>query len=898
MFMNASIMPHKHTKFLLILASLVFLSCSKEKDTAPARLYHTTTSYFNWYYNANELFKETINQIESQLKFDEQGFIQVVYYLTEDESQSYDNDFGDITKKNDAVLFKHPNGKIVDECRILNGKCWYYRGNYTAALQNFNYVIENYPDCKGLGDAYFYMAQSYYQMDNRVMAENIIRQNILENDTLELTDQTFGEMGLFLVRLQMEDEAYEKAEKTLIERLEFIKNPMRQLRSTFLLAQLQAENGDFTKSLLNYQDVAKKSNDYDLAFRAKLNIAKLYLKFQKESDKNSEVYKYLVKLLKDEKNEEYRDQIYYELAMLSLKQDDRPEAIDYLTQSIQFNVSNQEQKAKSYYKIGQIYFYDYQNYPQAQAYYDSAAAVVQKTDPKYDEITRLAKTLKEYITYLNTIDYQDSMLYVASLPQEELDKIINRLAEEEQRKKEEEAQRLVEQSFSSNDPFFNQQIQNQKAQNQNNASGQWYFDNRPTVEQGKMQFQDTWGTRRNEDNWRRKNKQSFAGNFGGANGEGGAEEAVEGNAGVDSTLIKQYGDNAKYYQNIPKTEEQVAAANDKLKEAFYKLGQVYYQKLEESDSAINTFETLLDRYPDSEYTLQARYALYKLYKEEKRNLAYKAHEQYILNNHPNTVFAYLIQGKDPNDLKREVEDFEFVYTGLVESYGNKQYETSLGFSEFLLAQSEYQANEEMDIVPIQYIRGMSYGYTGEQDSLRAILTRLVADNPDHPVTPQAKATLGYLQNGVPETPTPTSATTGGATDDLTNPQNPIYKGFSQNIRAKEKIFVILYVDKSNITKEDARNKIADFNKKNFASKKLKSFVFLYQQTHWLPYIANFGTVDDAQKYIRAFQSNPVSQQIMQDGDQIMYMSHSNFKVAYGERRMEDYMKYFSNILGS
>ncbi|MEO1588790.1 MAG: hypothetical protein AAFS00_15985, partial [Bacteroidota bacterium] len=172
------------------------------------------------------------------------------------------------------------------------------------------------------------------------------------------------------------------------------------------------------------------------------------------------------------------------------------------------------------------------------------------------------------------------------------------------------------------------------------------------------------------------------------------------------------------------------------------------------------------------------------------------------------------------------------------------------------------------------------------------------DNPDHPVTPQAKATLGYLQNGVPETPTPTSATTGGATDDLTNPQNPIYKGFSQNIRAKEKIFVILYVDKSNITKEDARNKIADFNKKNFASKKLKSFVFLYQQTHWLPYIANFGTVDDAQKYIRAFQSNPVSQQIMQDGDQIMYMSHSNFKVAYGERRMEDYMKYFSNILGS
>ncbi|MEL6135514.1 MAG: hypothetical protein AAFR59_19310, partial [Bacteroidota bacterium] len=303
-------------------------------------------------------------------------------------------------------------------------------------------------------------------------------------------------------------------------------------------------------------------------------------------------------------------------------------------------------------------------------------------------------------------------------------------------------------------------------------------------------------------------------------------------------------------------------------------------------------------YSDSGYTLQARYALYKLYKEEKRNLAYKAHEQFILNNHPNTVFAYLIQGKDPNDLKREVEDFQYVYTGLVESYHNKQYETSLGFSEFLLAQSEYQANSEMDVVPIQYIRGMSYGYTGEEDSLRAILTRLVENNPEHPVTPRAKATLGYLQNGVPEAVTPVSNTTGGGSDNLSDPNNPIYKGFSESIRAKEKIFVILYVDKKNITKEEARNKIADFNKKNFGAKKLKSFVFLYQQTHWLPYIANFGTVADAQKYIRAFQANPISQQIMKDNDQIMYMSHSNFKVAYGERRMEDYLKYFGNILGS
>ena len=61
--------------------------------------------------------------------------------------------------------------------------------------------------------------------------------------------------------------------------------------------------------------------------------------------------------------------------------------------------------------------------------------------------------------------------------------------------------------------------------------------------------------------------------------------------------------------------------------------------------------------------------------------------------------------------------------------------------------------------------------------------------------------------------------------------------------------------------------------------------------------ANFGTVEDAQKYINALTNSPLAGKLLQDGDSIMYMSHTNFKVAYGERRMEDYLNYFNYILG-
>ena len=113
-----------------------------------------------------------------------------------------------------------------------------------------------------------------------------------------------------------------------------------------------------------------------------------------------------------------------------------------------------------------------------------------------------------------------------------------------------------------------------------------------------------------------------------------------------------------------------------------------------------------------------------------------------------TIYAYLILGKDPNELKKDEEDFIYAYEGLFNAYADKQYETSLGFSEYLLAQSQFNDNPAIDLAKLHYIRGMSYGFTGAQDSLLNILTRVVNTYPEHEVTPVAQKTLNYIQNGI------------------------------------------------------------------------------------------------------------------------------------------------------
>lgn len=894
----------KLTNFILILGLLFCISCSKEKDTLSARVYHSTLSYFNGYYNADFLYEETIKKLESQYSYPEQGFIEVVYYGLKDEVKTFESDFENISKKNDRVIFKHPNGSFIDESRLLNGKSWFYRQDYYKALQNFDFVLDSFPNSNLAPEAWFWIAQTQYQMENPEVAEEIINEQLLFADSVVLEEKMLDELGLFRTKLAIEKEDYPAALKILSEHLEFITGKMRKARAHFLLGQLYQITENFPKALEQFELVPKYSETYYLTFISKMKIARLYVDFQEGKDDDKIVMDYLTKLAKDEKNEEYRDRIFFEFAMLELKKENRDRAIEYLQESIKANVNNQRQKALSYFKIGQIHFYDLQDYNTAQAYYDSAATAINQDAPEYKEITTLAKTLKEYITQLNTIQYQDSMLYLADLPKEEVDKIVDKLAkaEEEERKAALARQLEAEKEAQKKNAFYNPTLQNQQQQKNRNSGGSpggvWYFDNPGSVTNGRIQFQQVWGNLQNADHWRRSNKTSIAAGSIGPNGE--KADAAGQSPEVDSVLQEKFGDNYKFYVDIPDTEERKEESLAMIEEALYKLGQIYSQNLNEPDSAIKTFNTLLDRFEESEFALRTRYALYKLYSEKRNKLA-RVHRSIIINEYPKTIYAYLILGKDPNELKEDEEDFLFAYEGLFNAYADKQYETSLGFSEYLLAQSQFNDNPSIDLGKLHYIRGMSYGYIGDQDSLKQILTRVINTYPDHQVTPYAQKTLNYMKDGFVEEAKPISEATGQAEvleqDPKLDPANPAYRGFTDEVKPTDKIFVLMYVRKEKISKADATKLINDFNKQAYPQNKFKVFAFLYKQTHLLPYISTFKSVEEAKGYVTAFLQDESATKIVSSSDEkVFYISHSNFKVAYGQKRMTDYLNYYEYIL--
>ena len=446
--------------------------------------------------------------------------------------------------------------------------------------------------------------------------------------------------------MAMDEKDYALASELIEEQVDNLRLRRDKSEAHYLLGQLYAEESQFPKALTHLELVEKYSQNYDLTFKSKIRIARLY----NENQEDEEVaFAFLQKLLKDEKNKEYRDQIYYEYGLLDLKKDSLDKAIGNFKESILTSQNNQYQKALSNYRIGKIFFEDYLQYDSAQIYFDQAAAIIPEDAKDYKEIKTIATTLRNYVKYKTTIAYQDSMLYLATLSEEDLEKVVAKVIEEEERKrleeerKRKEAERLLQQQQQ---PQFaggrqNNFLNSFGQRNSNQAGGTaFYFDNPTAVTTGIQQFQAKWGQRKNEDNWRRAKKAAaFADNAEGAEGEAGAEGGVgQTTEVVDSALYKKLGDKYKYYKDIPKDEKMTERANALIEEALYKLGQLYSLQLDEPDSAINTFEILLDRYGDSDYTLRARYALYQLYKNSENPL-FNVHRNYIVNEHPKSVYA-------------------------------------------------------------------------------------------------------------------------------------------------------------------------------------------------------------------------------------------------------------------
>ncbi len=871
----------------LILGIFFLVGCSTENNTFINRTYHSTTAKYNGYFNANELIKNSLNTYRENKKED-------FYSILPIEANPNDKEIAGMLPAIDTAIVKctkvirnhcmpsmeRLEGKKVeynrwiDENWNLIGQAYFLRRDYDVSCKNFEFVKELFKNDKSTYIARIWLIKNKIAQGKQNDARNLILEmdeiidkqekeesvnkfNFLQKTkklftkkdkkeiknppkvTNELKSEFYYVKGSFYIAV----EDYVRAIESLEKAIKTTKNKQQKIRAHFILGQLYSLNKNQENAKNHFNVVVKSAaTPFEMQFNARINRAFL--------GRDERVKKEIIKLLKDEKNADYRDQLYFALADIAIQEKNKPEAINLLHKSTFYSTTNKRQQAVSYERLGTISYQD-KEYVKAQKYFDSCANVMPDNYPNGDEIRKKVTKLKKLVDLVTIVEKQDSLLRIASLSEKDretfIKKTIKKIKEDAARKEREEKAKLQA------------KIAKQLAEEQNNpSSNKWYWNNAKTKADGFSEFKKNWGVRENEDDWRRSDKMILA-----------QKDTVTKNINsqLNSTVSNDTLTVEYLSKKIPLSQKDIDSSLALLIAAEYDAGLIYKEQLNELKLASECFQDILSRKFTTNYNLLASFQLYKI--NEKDASKSVPHRNYILTYYPNSDYANYL--RDPNFFikqKEQEKQNEAYYLSILEKYRQKNY------AEVIVACQQAESNpQETMKVKFLLLRAMATAAsTEDKKSISPILNELINSYPGTSEAKKAKEMADILQKGYSK-------------------YEPIVfkKEFPFTYEEGEQLWIILFLDK-NSNSNTAKNKISSFNDETFEKMDITVSSKLYESDQSVIILKSF-TQTEGDAYIKAFKADTKS--IKEYTELPIYMiSQDNLKVLFENKNLEIYKDFY------
>lgn len=765
---------------VLLLAVLVtavaLASCSPKRNNAATRKYQAFITRYNIYYNGDEHFKETIKQLEAtyQDDYSKRVYLHPVEAKADPKAPQPSGNFDrSIEKAQKAIqlrsIKKKPRkqpGKQYDEkykewmrrseynpflhnAWMMMGRSQYFNGDFSGAAATFLYVSKHFRWLPAtVTEAKLWEARCYLAEGWLYEAEGVIDRVKPE----ELTDNTLRGLYHFdRADLYVRQHRYEEAVPELEALLKYTSGHQK-LRVNFLLGQVLSELGRKGEAYKAFHRAGTSSAaDYRTKFNARIRQSEVY----EGTDIEPEV-KALRRMTRYDRNKEYLDQVYYAIGNLYMSRRDTTEAIDAYSTAIRESTRGGYDKALASLALGRIYFTQ-QRYDLAQPCYSEAVPQLPDDYPGLDSIRRRSDVLDELAVYAQNVHLQDSLLTLAAMTPEEQMEVCRRLAEEAKRK------RLEEEEQAKREAYMAEQEANRQPLPDNNVStpmnigndDSWYFYNRSAVASGKQAFQKQWGSRKLEDNWRRRNRQEFSmSDFEADTDEESqatdsiAEAVADGlNPEEQAKLVaaEENPEEPEYYlKNIPKTDAEKVTANDIVQEGLYNMGLILKDKLEDFDAAKAEFDLLMSRYPDNVYRPDVYYNLYLMYVRRGDLAEADKYRQRIVSEFPESPMGQAMANPDYLQRLREMDTRqEELYAATLDDYlSNRNAEVHANYE---LMQREYPLSKLMP--KFMFLDALTYVTENNPELFASTLKELLQKYPDTDITPIATAYLKGLAQG-------------------------------------------------------------------------------------------------------------------------------------------------------
>ncbi len=708
-----------HASFCFLLLAILY-GCSIEQNTITSNFFHNLTAHYNAYFYAKEGAKEVEGLILKSLDDDHNKILLLSPHLDTVLAKTYKKNTEEIIKMASKSIQFHPNSKWVDDSYLMVGLARLYSCDFQNAILTFKYVNTKSQDPNLRHTALINLVRTFKEMGDYDRAEEAF--HFLEKEKLNRYNQK---------KLYLEKASYYQVRNdynNMVNNLSKVDSLLtrsdRRGRIYFIIGQVYQKLNFNAEAYNFYKKCLATNPDYEIDFYARLNMAQVA---QLENKRDVRlVRRQFDKLLKDTKNRDFKEKIYFELGEFEKKQNFLKEAIKDYKLSAHAG-KNKRVQGLAFLRIGQINFDSLKKYKPAKQYYDSAVGALPKDFEDLEAIKKRQAILGEFVKYTETIALNDSLLFLASLDTATLHHRLDSIKAGDDKKIAATKKKKKKSNSSDNSPAPSSSLSSTPTDDSNNSN--WYFGSPDLVANGQNEFQRIWGSVTLDDNWRRSNRATSLNDQAAPIAQQAPTKVLP--KPEDKTEQKKevkVNPLAQLMAQLPYKEEQKKDALAKIEDAYFHLGDLYYFKLNEKDNAAESYEKLLARFPQSERTAEVLYKLYLIHKEKNDGLAERYAER-LQNEFSNSTFARILI--NPDYLKETsvlAEKQKLMYKDAYRYYQQNNLKPSMDKVMEALAGGETSFTPQLELLKI-----MIMGRTEEVTRYQYELSEFIKKYPKDPL---------------------------------------------------------------------------------------------------------------------------------------------------------------------
>lgn len=697
------------------------------------RNWHAVTAEYNTLYNGNLALDLGIEELQQTYRDNYWDILPVERMHVSDEviapGSERNPNFAAAEEKAVKAIQRHSmlldgreKNPQIDEAYLLLGKARYYDQRFVPALEAFNYILHKYPLSNTINEAKIWREKTNMRLEfNELAIKNL--KKILENEKLE--KQNRAEASAMLGQAYINVSAIDTAVTNIKRAAELTDNKNEKGRYFYITGQLYNLLDKKDSANWAFQEVIDLKRKSPRIYLVNAYIAQIR-NLDVSPERKARIQEMLNDLAEDRENRPYLDKVYFQLAEFHYNSDSIRLAVDYYNKSLRAPSEDLYLQSLDYETLGNINF-DAANFEMAGAYYDSTLLKLDPNTREFRKIQRKRDNLDDVIYYENLARSTDSILHLASLPEEEQLEYFTAYTKELKEKSLSQKEDLTEQENVAGNYFEKKRT---GMPGMPTPGSNFYFYNPTTVAYGKQEFFRVWGKRELTDNWRTGGNNRFV---------SVADTSGTGNLTEDDPRF----DPQTYIARLPKEPAALDSVAADRNFANYQLGLIYREKFGENELAAEKLELLLANDPEERLLVPAKYNLYKIYSEMGELAKAQSLKNDIVSQYPDSRYAAILQ--NPKSLLEDKNNPTTLYEEVYHLYEQQRYSEVIEQSNSL---SQKYAGDE--IVPkLELLKAMAQGRLNGLQNYKESLN-FVALN--YPQSEEGKKAQELLNIAIPAMP--------------------------------------------------------------------------------------------------------------------------------------------------